>query len=70
MCNGPARLYLLVVRSSHVELPHLQRGLVLAEPLALKPSGRNVRPILKDRRQARGECHQHLAVGWVRKCLR
>jgi hypothetical protein len=58
-------LYLLVVRSSHEELPHLQRGLASAEPVALKPSGGNVFPILKDRRQARGERHQllHLAMG-------
>jgi hypothetical protein len=44
---------------------HLQRGLVLAEPVARKPSGRDVLPILKDRRQARGERLQlpQLAMG-------
>ena len=34
------RLYLLVVRTSHEDLPHLQRGLALVEPVARKPSGR------------------------------
>ena len=36
----------------------------MAEPVARKPSGRNVLPILKVCRQARGERHQLL------KCLR
>ena len=37
----------------------------MAEPVARKPSGRNVLPILKVYRQARGERHQllHLAMG-------
>jgi hypothetical protein len=49
-CNGPPPLCVTTpraplparVRSSHVELPHLQRGLVSAEPLALKPFGRDM----------------------------
>src|SRR5215831_1838435 len=32
----------------------------LAQPVVRKPSARNVLPILKDRRQARGERHQLL----------
>src|SRR5215831_4304267 len=49
----PGRLYLLVVRSSHEDLPHLQRGLALVGPVARKPAW-TFSPILKDRRQARG----------------
>jgi len=38
--SSAVRLYLLVVRPSHEDLPHLQRGLALVAPVARTSSGR------------------------------
>src|SRR5260370_24622659 len=69
MRNAPARLSLLVVRSSHEDLPRLQRGLALVEPVGRKHLA--ARPPDRERSSVgtrRGGLRLHFALSPAEPC--